>query len=244
MPMGGKLTVEAETRVLDELYVQEHPGAKAGSYVRIAVSDPGTGMSPETLSHIYEPFYTTKEQGKGTGLGLSTVFGIVKQTGGTINCYSEIGKGTAFTIYLPMTSEQPEPSNDMPVRQPEKRGSEKILLVEDEEAVRRFARTVLEREGYVVIEASGGEEALSQVSTGATDISLLVTDVVMPRFGGRELARRLEEMLPALSILYISGYTSNAIENNELLGAGVDFMQKPFGSRDFLAKVRALLDRK
>jgi PAS domain S-box-containing protein len=243
MPLGGKLTVEAETCILDELFAEEHPGVRAGSYVRISVSDTGTGMTPETLSHIYEPFFTTKEQGKGTGLGLSTVFGIVKQTGGTINCYSEVGKGTTFTIYLPMTSEQPEPSWDASVRAPEKRGDETILLVEDEAAVRRFARTVLEREGYTVIEAGGGEEALSQVSTGAADIRLLITDVVMPRLGGRELARRLEEMLPALKILYVSGYTSNAIGNHELLDEGVDFLQKPFGSREFLAKVRALLDR-
>jgi CheY-like chemotaxis protein len=243
MPRGGTLTVEAGTRELDDQYVQEHPGSVAGTFVRIDVSDTGTGMGPETLAHLYEPFFTTKETGKGTGLGLSTVFGIVKQSGGYITCYSEVGKGTTFSVYLPLTLDRPEQAPDIAESPGVKRGGETILVVEDEVSVRRFTRAVLERAGYVVIEAGGGDEALFEASKHGEQVKLLVTDVVMPRMGGRDLARRMEEINPSLRVLYVSGYTSDAIFHRDILEAGVDFVQKPFSSREFLVRVREILDR-
>ncbi len=243
MPSGGKLTIETDNRRFDEIYVREHPGAKAGQYVRITVSDTGVGMTPEAYRHVFEPFFTTKEKGKGTGLGLSTVYGIVKQSDGYINCYSEQGKGTTFTIYLPLTTEVPEEALAAAPRTAAIKGKEMILLVEDDEAVRKFTRDVLEREGYTVIEATGGEEALSVVSSRNMDVTLLVTDVVMPRMSGKDLAHKLEEICPQLKVLFISGYTANAIVHHDILDSGLDFMQKPFSSREFLAKVRDILDR-
>jgi two-component system cell cycle sensor histidine kinase/response regulator CckA len=243
MPSGGKLTIETSNRAFDEAYVREHPGAREGRYVCIAISDTGRGMDPETFLHIFEPFFTTKEKGKGTGLGLSMVYGIVKQSEGYINCYSELGKGTTFTIYLPLTFEEPEKASVTAPGTTAIKGRETILLVEDDEAVRRFTRGVLEDGGYVVIEASGGEEALSEVSSRSLTVSLLVTDVVMPRMSGKELARKLEEMCPGVRVFYVSGYTANAISRHGILDSGVDFMQKPFSSREFLAKVREILDK-
>ncbi len=243
MPSGGKLTIETSNRAFDEAYVREHPGAREGRYVCIAVSDTGRGMDPETFLHIFEPFFTTKEKGKGTGLGLSMVYGIVKQSEGYINCYSELGKGTTFTIYLPLTFKEPEKASVTAPGTTAIKGRETILLVEDDEAVRRFTRGVLEDGGYVVIEASGGEEALSEVSSRSLTVSLLVTDVVMPRMSGKELARKLEEMCPGVRVFYVSGYTANAISRHGILDSGVDFMQKPFSSREFLAKVREILDK-
>lgn len=244
MPSGGKLTIETANRTFDEAYVREHPGARAGQYVRIAVSDTGVGMNPETLMQIFEPFFTTKEKGKGTGLGLSTVYGIVKQSEGYINCYSELGKGTTFTIYLPLTLEEAETAAVTAPGTTATKGKETILLVEDNEAVRRFTRGVLEDGGYVVIEAEGGEEALSEVSARSLTTALLVTDVVMPRMSGKELARKLEEVCPSVKVLFVSGYTENAILHHGILGAGLDFMQKPFSSRELLLKVREILDRR
>ncbi len=241
MPAGGTLTIEAENRQFDEAYVREHPETAVGHYVRIAVSDTGAGMSPQIMSHLFEPFFTTKEKGKGTGLGLSMVYGIVKQSGGHINCYSEPGKGTTFTIYLPMASPgEPEEASAAAPEMAASRGKETILVVEDDKAVRKFTRDVLEHEGYVIIEAAGGEEALQKASEAA----LVVTDVVMPRMGGRDLARKLQETHPAVKVLYVSGYTANAITHHHILDAGLDFLQKPFGSRELLAKVREMLDRR
>ena len=171
MPSGGKLTIETSNRTFDEVYVRDHPGARAGQYIRIAVSDTGVGMDQETLSHIYEPFFTTKEKGKGTGLGLSTVYGIVKQSDGYINCYSEKGRGTTFTIYLPLTLEEANKPLVAVSGTAAPRGTEAILLVDDDSAVRSVARIALEEAGYVVIEASGGEEALAAVSTRSRDIT-------------------------------------------------------------------------
>jgi PAS domain S-box-containing protein len=243
MPSGGKLTIETANRTIDETYVRDHPGAKSGQYVRIAVSDTGVGMDPETLSHIYEPFFTTKEMGKGTGLGLSTVYGIVKQSEGYINCYSEKGKGTAFTIYLPLTPEEADKPQVAGPGTTSPRGTETILIVDDDSAVRSVARIALEAAGYVVIEASGGEEALSDVLARNITVALLVTDVVMPRMSGKELARRLQEISPKVRVLYASGYTANVISYHGILEAGLDFLQKPFSSTELLAKVREILDR-
>ena len=243
MPLGGKLSLETTNRTFDEGYVRDHPGAKAGQYVRIAVSDTGVGMNKETLSHIYEPFFTTKVVGKGTGLGLSTVYGIVKQSEGYINCYSEMGRGTAFTIYLPLTSEEAGRQLVTAPGATAPRGTETILLVDDDAAIRGVSRIALEHAGYVVIEASGGEEALAVVSERCIELDLLVTDVVMPRMSGKELALKLKEICPDMRVLYASGYTANVVSHHGILEAGVDFLQKPFSSLEFLTKVREILDR-
>jgi len=243
MPSGGKLTIEASNSTFDEEYVHSHPGAKAGQYVRIAVSDTGVGMSKEILSHIYEPFFTTKERGKGTGLGLSTVYGIVKQSEGYINCYSEKGKGTTFTIYLPLTLEKAAEPVVAASRKTAPRGTETILLVDDDKGVRSVSRIVLQGAGYVVVEASEGEEALADVRERKLTIELLVTDVVLPRMSGKELSLKLKEICPNVRILYVSGYTANVISHHGILDAGVDFLQKPFSSLEFLSKVREILDR-
>ncbi|HYW84558.1 MAG TPA: ATP-binding protein [Spirochaetia bacterium] len=241
MPAGGNLTIETSMRVFDEAYAREHADVKPGEYVRIAVSDTGVGMDREVLSHIFEPFFTTKEQGKGTGLGLSTVYGIVKQSGGAITCYSEPGKGSTFTIYFPRTGE-PRGAVSAPMPGTPQRGTETILLVEDEEAVRAFARTVLERNGYRVLEAAGGIDALARVATRESEVDLLVTDVVMPHMSGQELARNLVRLSPRAKVLYVSGYTGNAILLSAILGKGTDFLQKPFSSRELLVKIREMLD--
>ncbi len=243
MPSGGKLTIESTNRTFDEPYVRDHPGAKAGKYVRIAVSDTGVGMDQETISHIYEPFFTTKEGGKGTGLGLSTVYGIVKQSEGYITCYSELNRGTTFTIYLPLTSEEAGRPLVAASGTTAPRGTETILLVDDDSAVRSVARIALQEAGYVVIEASGGEEALSDLFARSSAVALLVTDVVMPRMSGKELSLKLKEIWPNVRVLYASGYTANVISHHGILDTGVDFLQKPFSSLELLAKVREILDR-
>jgi PAS domain S-box-containing protein len=241
MPSGGKLTIETSNRTLDEAYVHDHAGAKVGQYVCIAVSDTGVGMDQETISHVFEPFFTTKE--KGTGLGLSTAYGIVKQSEGYINCYSEVGKGTTFTIYFPLTlAEVDRPLVAVPSTTPP-RGTETILFVDDNSAIRSVAKIALENAGYVVTEASEGEEALMNIVTRGLKIALLITDVVMPRMSGKELARRLQEISPKVKVLYVSGYTTNVISHHGILEAGLDFLQKPFSSTELLMKVRELLDR-
>ncbi len=243
MPSGGKLSIETSNRTFDEAYVRDHPGAKAGRYVRIAVSDTGVGMDPETVSHVYEPFFTTKERGKGTGLGLSTVYGIVKQSEGYINCYSEMDRGTTFTIYLPLTLEEADTPLSSASGATAPRGTETILLVDDDPGVRNIARITLEKAGYGVIEASGGEEALSAAAARRGGIDLLMTDVVMPRMSGKELARKLEATCPGMKVLYLSGYTANVISHHGILEADLDFLQKPFSSFELLTKMREILDR-
>ena len=243
MPDGGKLTIETSNRILDDEYAVEHPGALAGEYVRVSVSDTGEGMDQEVLSHIFEPFFTTKEQGKGTGLGLATVYGIVKQSGGYITCYSELGKGTTFTIYFPRTAETRQSTTAHIERLSALHGSETILLVEDEERVRRFTQMVLESNGYTVIAAPNGNQALGFVESKKCEIALLVTDVVMPNMSGKELAQRLLLAYPRARVLFVSGYTGNVIVHHGVLDPGINFLQKPFKSRELLEKVREILDR-
>jgi PAS domain S-box-containing protein len=243
MPSGGKLIIETTSRTFDEEYVRGHPGAAEGPHVCIAVSDTGVGMDQETLSHIYEPFFTTKGLGKGTGLGLSTVFGIVKQSNGYINCYSEVGKGSTFTIYLPRASQQDDNLQDKVPETNAPRGSETILLVDDDSSVRTVTRMALQEAGYVVFEASGGEEALSEVLSHKITVALLVTDIVMPRMSGKELAHKLQEIFPMMKVLYVSGYTADVISHHGILDTHVDYLQKPFRAFDFLTKVREILDR-
>jgi PAS domain S-box-containing protein len=242
MPDGGKLTVEIRNEVLDEDYASTHLGVHAGPHVMLAVSDNGTGMDRETQARVFEPFFTTKEQGKGTGLGLSTVFGIVQQSGGHIWLYSERGQGTTFRIYFPRTDRPAlaEANADRPAESAN--GSETILLVEDEPQVRAASARILRRKGYEVIEAANGDEAMLAWEQSSDRIDMLVTDVVMPRMSGRDLARRLEQMRPGLKVLYLSGYTSTAIVHHGVLDAGLHFLQKPVTPDVLSRKVREVLD--
>src|SRR2546421_3075940 len=241
MPQGGRLTIETGNVELDQAYAEQHFPAQPGPYVLLAVSDTGTGMDAATLSRIFEPFFTTKEKGKGTGLGLATVYGVVKQSGGYIWVYSEPGQGTSFKVYLPRVAEAPEPARPDVAAAAPLRGSETVLLVEDDEMVRNLTRRMLAGRGYTVLTASRGEDAMGVVERHAGSIDLLVTDVVMPGMSGRALAQRLLAMRPGLKVLYLSGYTDDAIVHHGMLEPGVAFLQKPFSADVLARKVREVL---
>jgi PAS domain S-box-containing protein len=239
MPEGGKLTIETANVDLDEGFTSMHLGFKPGRYVMLAVSDTGHGMDKATQARIFEPFFTTKEKGKGTGLGLSTVFGIAEQSGGGVWVYSELGLGTTFKVYLPRTEEtQSVAAPSFPA--PSGRGSETILLVEDEDQIRAVTRAVLQRNGYHVLETRNGGEALLTCERHAGKIDLLVTDVVMPQMNGAELARRLFLLRPEMRVLFMSGYTDGALVDQ--LAAGAAFLQKPLTPAMLTRKVREVLD--
>jgi two-component system cell cycle sensor histidine kinase/response regulator CckA len=240
MPSGGKLTMETANVLLDANYAAANPGVVAGPYVLLAVADTGVGMERDVLERIFEPFFTTKKEGRGTGFGLTTVFGIVQQSGGHINVYSEPGRGTTFKTYFPRSSELPEPRPATPV--PTATGGvETILLVEDLDSVRALSRTILARRGYRVLEASCGEEALRVAREHPGVIHLLLTDVVMPRMTGPELAVALLGVRPDVKVLFMSGYTDGAIVDPGLLPAGSEFLQKPLAPDVLLDRVRKLL---
>jgi two-component system cell cycle sensor histidine kinase/response regulator CckA len=241
MPRGGKLTIETANVELDQAYARQHGPVKAGSYVMIAVSDTGVGMSSDTLAHMFEPFFTTKEQGKGTGLGLATVYGIVKQSGGYVWAYSEVGKGTTFKMYLPLAEEGTEAEPLVAVEPAALAGSETVLLVEDEESVRALSRSILKRYGYTVLEAGSGKGGLDVARDYPLPIHLLLTDVVMPEMGGTDLASRLETLRPGVRVLYMSGYTDDAVFRHGLLEKGRFFLQKPFTPENLARKVREAL---
>ncbi|MEJ5276950.1 MAG: PAS domain S-box protein [Thermogemmata sp.] len=240
MPQGGRLTLECSTIELDEHYCRLHPQAQAGRHVCLAVSDTGIGMTPEVQERIFEPFFTTKELGKGTGLGLAVVYGIVRQHGGHIEVYSEVGHGTTFKVYLPAVQ---EPGwRELPLVEETPRGHETILLVEDDEAVRGLAQTSLEMYGYRVLWAADAAEALRLVEEHAGRIDLLLTDVVMPGMSGRELVEQVRQRQPHLKVLFMSGYTDDAVLRHGLVHAEVAFLQKPFTPAGLARKVRDVLD--
>ena len=241
MSQSGTLTIETSNVNLDEDYIGRYVNVSRGQYVLLAVSDTGCGMSEETQSHIFEPFFTTKGVAEGTGLGLSTVYGIVKQSGGSIWVYSEIDKGTTFKIYLPRVDSAADDlkQNNAPLEMPH--GTETILLAEDDELVRGLAKSVLDKLGYHVIEAVHGGAAMLISEQHEGPVQLLLTDVVMPEMSGLDLAGRLALMRPEMRVLYMSGYTDTAIYNG-ILDHGANFVQKPFSPSILAVRVREVLD--
>jgi CheY-like chemotaxis protein len=242
MPEGGTLTIETSNVEVDEEYGDTHYEVSSGAHVMLAVTDTGIGIEKEAQARIFEPFFTTKEKGKGTGLGLATVFGIVKQSGGHIWVYSEPGHGTTFKVYFPKVGGAAE---TLPPQRPAPesvRGSETLLLAEDDDRVRAVAAQILRRHGYVVLEAVNAADALVVAEKQEWNIDLLLTDVVMPGQSGRLLAERLQRQRPETRVLYLSGYTDDAILQHGLLTSGVAFLQKPFTPDSLARKVRDILD--
>jgi len=245
MPAGGQLTIETANITLDEEYARTHLDTEAGDYVLLTVSDTGMGMDDETQAHIFEPFFSTKKERSGekhSGLGLAMVYGIVKRSGGNIWCYSEEGQGTTFKAYLPRVDEPAEPAPTQRGAQELPGGTETILVVEDEEQVRDIAVRILEELGYQVIQAGDGKEALERAQRQPAPIHRLLTDVVMPRMSGRELADRICEIRPGIKVLYMSGYADNAIVRHGVLEPGTAFIQKPFTPNGLARKIREVLE--
>jgi PAS domain S-box-containing protein len=243
MPSGGKLTIETGNVDLDEASTYGHFDVEPGRYVMLSVSDTGAGITPEVMERLFEPFFSTKEKDKGTGLGLSTVYGIVKQSDGDIWVYSEPGKGATFKIYLPRVDEPLEERREKVLCDELLRGSETILLVEDEENVRKLALRVLERQGYKVLSARDGDDALLICEQFKDPIHLMLTDVVMPGMSGHELAKRLKSLHPKMKVLYMSGYTDDTIVLHGVLVEGVNYIQKPFTVDALTKKVREVLEQ-
>lgn len=244
MPQGGRLRVEVTSVVVGEELCAQHPSLRPGESVRLTVSDTGMGMTAETMARAFEPFFTTKEPGRGTGLGLSTVYGIVKQCGGAITVESEPGSGSTFSVYLPIAREAESRPSGVSERRPSSTAGETILLVEDEDSVRRLARRVLESQGYTVLEAINGEDALRMAQDYGGVIDLLLSDVVMPEVGGRLLAERLTAARPEMEVMFMSGYTDDEILRRGLLERGQRLLQKPFTATALAHEVSSLLDAK
>jgi CheY-like chemotaxis protein len=241
MPDGGRLLIETSNAELDSTYNAVHPVVRQGRYILLAVSDTGTGMSAETQAHIFEPFFTTKAQGKGTGLGLATVYGVVKQSGGFIWVYSEVGRGTSFKIYLPRVDQPVEHVGPARSVSEAPRGTETILLAEDEHDVREVAREFLESGGYTVIQARDGAEALNKVEKHEGAIDLLVTDMVMPGMTGQELTARLVQSRPDIRVLYMSGYSERAAVDSARGDSSMRLLAKPFSRWALLRAVHEIL---
>jgi two-component system, cell cycle sensor histidine kinase and response regulator CckA len=242
MPKGGKLTIETANVQLDEDYVQEHSIVPAGDYVLLAVTDSGTGIASEHMAHIFEPFYTTKGEGKGTGLGLATVYGIVKQNGGFVWVYSEPGLGTTFKIYLPRVQQGIEKIQCSKPIEISSKGCETVLLVEDELAVRQSTREYLMLNGYIVLEAKNGEDALCIARDYIPPIHMMITDVVMPNMGGAKLAGHLATERPSMKVLFVSGYAENTVLRHGAIDVTTRFLQKPFSLKTLARKIREVLE--
>jgi len=242
MPKGGRLTFETKNVVLDEHFVRQHVGSSPGPHVLLTVSDTGTGMEAATLSRIFEPFFTTKEPGQGTGLGLAMVYGVVKQSGGSIWVQSKVGEGTIFEIYLPEAKAVAEPSS---VKKPQislKPGSETILLVEDDPGVRELVIAMLASQGYTILAAEHLNDVESVCEKHPGNIHLLLTDMVLPKANGRDIAKRVGVLRPGVKILYMSGYTDDALIRGQGFDEGSAFLQKPFSRATLTAKIREVLD--
>lgn len=244
MPKGGSLTLETSRVEIDDDYARAHLNVKAGPYVLLAVSDTGTGMDAETQKRIFEPFFTTKEQGKGTGLGLSTVYGIVNQSGGTVWVYSEVGQGTVFKVYLPAAVSEDLETTGAAEEVLIPPGAETILIVEDSAQIRQLACDCLTHCGYKVVAAADGLQALEMVEQSEDRFDLILTDVVMPRLSGRELVERISNLRPLIKVLFMSGYTNDAVVNHGVLDGNTWFIQKPFAFDALARKVREVLDSK
>jgi CheY-like chemotaxis protein len=240
MPSGGKLLIETSHRVVNDQSARTDLHVNPGQYVVLTVTDSGTGMTPEVQSHLFEPFYTTKEQGKGTGLGLSTVYGIVvNQSSGDISVSSEPGRGTTFTLYFPSLCSERAADAEVCIGRSSTRG-ETILLVEDEPGVRKYTRRILERHGYTVLEAANGVDALTMARSRNGAIHLLLTDIIMPMMGGVELTETFNAEFPGIPVLFMSAYTDQIMRHWNVLSA---YIQKPYNLSDLLTQVRELLDR-
>jgi CheY-like chemotaxis protein len=242
MPQGGKLTIETTNVVVDGLNVAEHWGAELGAYAGFSVSDTGVGMKSDVQARIFEPFFTTKPVDKGTGLGLSTVYGIVKQSGGHIAVSSEPHRGTTFKVYFPTVAAKPAPAERQSLPPATLEGSETVLLVEDDEAVRTIAAAILRRHGYRVLEARSGGDALLIGEQHAGPIHLLLTDVVMPLMSGRQLVQRIATVRRGIKVVFMSGHADDAMVRHGVLSSEFDFVQKPLVPSVLLAKLRAVLD--
>ena len=242
MPRGGTVTIETANTTLDGAYASTHVGVTPGEYVMLAISDTGTGMDQDTRTRVFEPFFTTKEKGKGTGLGLSTVYGIVRQSGGNVWVYSELGKGTTFKVYLPQVEDEVAARADAKEDVPRHRGTETVLLVEDEDTVRKLTSELLVESGYLVLEANGGEQAMALFKEHKGPIDLLITDVVMPKISGKQVAAQLKEVHPETKVLFMSGYTDEAIVHHGIVDSHIAFIQKPFSENALTRKVRDVLD--
>lgn len=242
MPSGGRLTIETGEIEIDNEYCSQNPEARSGRHVMLAVSDTGCGMAPEVLARIFEPFFTTKEQGKGTGLGLATVYGIVKQSGGHINAYSEVGRGTTFKIYLPATEDEAAKREVMTAENIAPNGVETILIVEDEESLRTVTREYLSNKGYQILVAEDFDSAIEASIDASRRIDLLVTDVVLPGSSGPKLAERLSAARPEMKVLFVSGYTADALVHGDLHRSDFAFLSKPFSLNTLARKIRTILD--
>ena len=242
MPKGGKIIIETSNVILDENYLKRHPVVKTGSYIRLTITDYGNGMSRDTLAHIFEPFFSTKEKGKGSGMGLATVYGIVKQSDGYIWVYSELGMGSTFKIYLPRIEETIVAAETHVVSDQSKRGKETVLVVEDEEEVRNVVSEMLRFYGYNVLEAANASNALSIFNKYQKSIDIILTDIVMPQMSGTELIERILNSNPDMKVLYMSGYTDKALVGHGLLEEEKYFIQKPFSAASLVEKVRIILD--
>ena len=241
MPQGGKVTIKTANVEINEPYARQHPSTKAGPYAMLSVTDTGVGMDKETQSHIYEPFFSTKEAGKGTGLGLSTVFGIVKQSAGTIRVHSLPGQGTTFKIYFPRC-EEAAAVLAVKAETPLRGGTETILLVEDAAALRGLTRRLLQDCGYTVLDSGDPAEALRMAAQQPGPLPLMITDVVMPGLSGPVLAAKLAAARPETKVLYTSGYADDAVAQHAVLGPNCAFLEKPFTRDALVRKVRELLD--
>jgi two-component system cell cycle sensor histidine kinase/response regulator CckA len=240
MPHGGQVKIEVQTIEVDEAYLQQHPALQVGGYAVLSISDSGFGMDAETVSHIFEPFFTTKEKGKGTGLGLATVYGIARQNGGDIWVYSELGAGTVFKVYLPLTTEAlQEPA---PARVANRgAGGETILLVEDSAALRELTKVILMRDGYNILEAEDGVAAMEVSTRYQGKIHLVLTDVVMPRMRGPQLAEQIVKQRPEIAVVFLSGYTEEAISQSDGI-SGFTLVEKPYTAEVLLHSIRRALN--